>query len=155
MLAPVGAPGSRLKVSTLAGISASLADTLKVNSVPSLIVWLAIAASTGAAFASLTTTLKVLLSLRLGVPLSVTRTVTVFVLALAAPLGFQLSPPLLALMVMPAGTPGFRLYVSVLAGTSASVAVAVSVNGLSSLTVWSAITASTGALFTSFTTTVK
>src|SRR5262245_47103853 len=111
--------------------------------------------STGALFTSFTVTLNVLVSLKLGDPLSVTRTVTGLVLGPWASVGVQLTTPLPALIVIPAGAPGSKLYVSVLAGTSVSLPLAVTVKRLPSLTVRSAITASTGALFTSFTVTLN
>src|SRR5262245_14810627 len=95
MLTPAGAPGSTLNVSVLAGASASVAVTVTVNRLPSLIVRLAMAASTGALFTSLTVTVKLLVSLRLGTPLSVTRTVIVLVLGPCASLGVQLNRPVL------------------------------------------------------------
>jgi hypothetical protein len=151
---PDGAPASRLYVKVLAGTSPSLAVAVNVKVLPSLIVWLAMAAKTGALFASFTVTVKLLVSLRLGEPLSVTRTVIVFVLGPCDSLGVQLNTPLLALMLAPDG--GLtKLNASVLAGTSASLAVAVSVSVLPSLIVWLAIAAKIGALFTSFTTTEK
>src|SRR5436190_10953 len=111
-------------------------------------------ASTGALFTSFTTTVKLRVSLRLGVPLSVTCTLIVFVLGPCASVGVQLNTPLSGLMLAPAG--GLtRLNVSDLVGTSESVAVIVSVNRLPSGMVCGARVANTGALFTSFTTTVK
>src|SRR5438093_1012151 len=113
------------------------------------------AASTGATFTSLTTTVNVFASLNAGEPLSVTRTVTALVLGPCASVGVQVNTPLVALMLAPAGAPGSRLKVRVLAGRSGSVAVFVTTNVLSSLIIWSAGTVSSGARFTSVTTTVK
>src|SRR5438046_7587220 len=58
-------------------------------------------------------------------------------------------------MLAPAGASGSRPKVRVLAGRSGSVTVFVTTNVLSSLIIWSAGTVSTGARFTSVTTTVK
>src|SRR5262245_56915439 len=121
MLAPDGGL-SRLNVSVLTGVSGSVALSANVSGLPSLMVWLGIAASTGALFASLTVTVKLFTSLKLGTPSSVTRTVIVLVPGPFASLGVQLNTPLLGLMLAPAGAPGSRLYVNVFAGTSASVA---------------------------------
>ena len=95
---------------------------------------MAIAASTGALFTSFTTTVKLFVSLKLGTPLSVTRTVIVLVPGPCVSLGVQLNTPLLALMLAPDGGL-IKLNVSVLAGRSASVAVTVSVSRLPSLIV--------------------
>src|ERR1051326_1956241 len=81
----------------------------------------AIAARTGALFTSVTTTVKLLVSLLGGEPLSVTRTVIVFVLGPCASSGVQLIAPLAGLMVSPLGGET-RLNVSVLVGRSGSVA---------------------------------
>src|SRR5437867_12497115 len=48
ILAPAGAPGSRLKVNALAGRSTSVAVLVKVRVLPSLTVLFPIAANTGA-----------------------------------------------------------------------------------------------------------
>src|SRR5439155_18012848 len=76
---PAGAD-SRRKVSVLVGKSASVAVLVSTSVVSSLIVWFAGTVSTGARFASLTTTVKLLLALNGGEPLSVTCTVTRLVL---------------------------------------------------------------------------
>src|SRR5262249_7086231 len=112
-------------------------------------------AKRGGLFTSLTTTVKLFASLNAGEPLSVTRTMTLFVLGPWASLGVQLNTPVVALIVMPAGAPGSRLNVKVFAGTSGSVAVAVNDSVLPSLIVWLTIAASEGAEFTSLTTTLK
>src|SRR5262245_14835396 len=78
IVAPTGAPGSKLYVNVLAGRSVSVAPAINVSVLPSLIVRLVIAASTGAVLSSLTTTVKERVALRAGEPLSVTRTVTEF-----------------------------------------------------------------------------
>src|SRR5262245_44079211 len=112
------------------------------------------AASTGGVFTSLTTMEKVLVSLNGGEPLSVTRTVTPFVLGPCDSVGVQVNTPLLGLRLAPVG-PVIRLKVIPLAGRSGSVTDIVSVRVLPSAIVWSLMAASTGGLFTSFTTTLK
>src|SRR5580765_3637444 len=102
-----------------------------------------------------TTTVKLRASLEGGEPSSVTSTAIRFVLGPCASVGVQVNTPLVALMLAPAGTPGSKLNVRVLAGRSGSVAVFVATNVLSSSIIWSAGTVSTGARFTSVTTTVK
>ncbi|MBM3883288.1 MAG: hypothetical protein FJ387_26860 [Verrucomicrobia bacterium] len=82
---------------------------MNVSSVPSLTVWLAIAANTGAAFTSLTVTVKDLLSDRTP---SLTRTVIVLVLGPCASVGVQENAPP-AVIDAPAGAPGSRLKLSV------------------------------------------
>src|SRR4030067_934960 len=52
MLAPAGAPGSRLKVRVLAGRSGSLAVAAKGSSVSSVTVWFPMAARGGGRFTS-------------------------------------------------------------------------------------------------------
>src|SRR6266705_6968081 len=90
-------------------------------------------------------------ALNAGLPLSVTRTVTGNV-----PLeeGVQLNAPVVAPIVAPAGAPASSEKVSVLAGMSESVAVAVKVTGVPTVPVLFPIAARTGAEFTSFTVTV-
>src|SRR6266480_852177 len=149
---PAG-PDTSAKVSVLAGRSASVAVALTFNVVSSLIVWLAGIVSAGAVFTSFTTTVKLLVALRLGVPSSKTRTVTTLVLGPCASLGVQAIAPFAA-TVNPTG-PDTSAKVSVLAGMSASVAVALTFNAVSSLIVWLAGIVSAGAVFTAFTTTVK
>src|SRR5207248_8782411 len=66
----------------------------------SSIVWLAGTLNTGATFTSRTVTVKLVVALNAGTPLSVTTTVIVFVLGPCASLGVQLIAPLLPLIVM-------------------------------------------------------
>src|SRR5262245_6547687 len=73
MLAPEGAD-TRLNVRALVGRSGSVALAVSVRGLPSLAGWLAMGVSTGGLFTSLTVTMKLLVSLKLGEPLSVTRT---------------------------------------------------------------------------------
>src|SRR5439155_756877 len=110
--------------------------------------------SAGGLFASVTTTVKLLVSLDCGAPLSVTRSVIRFVLASWSWLGVQLRTPLLGSRFTPTGA-DTRLKVIVFAGRSASLAEFVTLRVLSSATVWSVGTVSTGALLASVITTVK
>src|SRR5438552_968041 len=110
--------------------------------------------STGAWFDSVTTTLKLLVSLDGGAPLSVTFTVIRFVLGPWASVGVQVRTPVLGFRFTPAGA-DTRLKVKMLAGRSVSLAVFVTVSVLSSVMVWSVATASRRALFLSVTTTLK
>src|SRR5207249_3518005 len=92
-LTPSGAD-RRLKVSVLAGRSGSVA-TLVSTSVASPWITLNVGTSkTGAAFTSLTTTEKLLVALKAGLPLSVTTVVIVLVLGPCASPGVQVITPL-------------------------------------------------------------
>ena len=93
-------------------------------------------------------------SLKAGVPLSVARIVIGNAPGPCASVGVQENAPVEALIVAPAGAPASSEKVSVFAGTSASVAVAVNASVASSFTVLLPIAASTGATFTSLTVTV-
>src|SRR5436190_1405149 len=106
--------------------------------------------STGAWFTSLTKTVKLLVALRAGTPLSVTFTVIRLVLGPWASLGVQVSTPLLGSRFTPVGAET-RLKVNTFAGKSESVAVCVTVSVLSSGTARPVGTVSTCALFTSVT----
>src|SRR5947207_2665384 len=94
----------------------------------------AMAGNDGALFTSLTVTVKPLVALNGGVPLSVTTTVITFVDGPWASIGVQLIAPVFGSMVIPAGAEG-RLKVSVLAGMSESVALAETFKVVSSLMV--------------------
>src|SRR6266536_3004505 len=74
-VAPTGAPGSRLKVSTLVGKSASVAEFVSVNCDPGKSIWSGTGVSAGTLFSSFTTTVNVPAALSGGLPLSVTCTV--------------------------------------------------------------------------------
>src|SRR5947199_7395870 len=89
--------------------------------------------STGAWFDSVTTILKLLVSLNGGTPLSVTRTVIRLVLGPWASVGVQVSTPVLGFRFTPVGA-DTRLKVNVSAGRSASIAVFVTVSVQSSVT---------------------
>src|SRR5690242_8377481 len=78
MLAPLGGD-TRLNVSVLVGRSASLAVLVTVRVLPTVSVRLVCAASTGARLISVTVTVKVLVALRVGRPLSVTTVVKTLV----------------------------------------------------------------------------
>ena len=89
-------------------------------------VWFGGTIKAGTLFTSLTITWKLLVALKLGEPLSNTRTVTVFVLGPCASLGVHvMAPP--EDTAKPVG-PDTRPNVSVLGGTSESVAVAVTLS---------------------------
>src|SRR5436309_846173 len=81
---------------------------VKDRVLPSVTVLLPMAASEGAPFNSVTTMPNVSAALMAGEPLSVTRTVTVFVLGPWASDGVQVNRPLVGLMLAPAGKPGSR-----------------------------------------------
>src|SRR6266571_5667449 len=130
---PAGAD-TRLKVNVLAGRSASLAVLVTVSVLSSVTVWSGGMVSTGALFASVTTTVKLLVSLDCGAPLSVTRTVIRLVLGPWASVGVQVSTPVLGFKLTPPGA-DTRLKVNVFTGKSGSLAVFVTVSVLSSVTV--------------------
>src|SRR5439155_1369766 len=130
---PAG-PDTRLKVNVFAGRSVSLAVFVTIRVLSSATVRSVGTVSTGALFASVTTTVKLLVSLDGGAPLSVTFTVIRLVLGPWASLGVQLSTPLLGFRFTPAGA-DTRLKVNVFAGRSGSLAEFVTVSVLSSATV--------------------
>ena len=144
-MAPAGAPASRLNVSVLSGRSVSLAVAANVNSTPSSTAWSPIGSSTGARFTSLTAIVIVSKSSKAGVPLSVTRTVTLNVPGPSASVGVQLKTPVCGSIVAPAGAPASRVNVSVSSGRSGSLAAAVNVSSVPSSTAWFPIGSSTGA----------
>src|SRR5439155_820978 len=150
---PLGAE-TKLKVNVLAGRSASLAVFVTVSVLSSGTVRSVGTVSTGALFASVTTIVTLLVSLDCGTPLSVTFTVIRLVLGLCAFSLLEALPILLGSRFTPLGAET-KLKVNALAGRSASLAVFVTVSVLSSATVRSVGTASTGALFASVTTIVK
>jgi hypothetical protein len=83
---------------------------------------------------SVTVTVKLCVALRLGVPLSETRNVMVFVLGPCASVGVHVSTPLAGSRFTPLGA-DTNAKVKVWAGTSLSVAVLVTVNIASSASV--------------------
>src|SRR5437899_13021872 len=99
-------------------------------------------------------TVKLLVSLSGGLPLSVTRTVMTLVLGPCASLGVQVRTPVAESSDMPLG-PATKENVRRFAGKSGSVAELVTVKVVSSLIVWVGGTVNVGALFTSLTMTVK
>src|ERR1051326_2767575 len=110
---------------------------------------------TGGEFTSMTTTVIVSESINGGTPLSVTRTVKLFVVPPCDSLGVQVNTPLVGLMLAPAGAPESREKVNWFAGISGSLALALKVSRTPSLAVLFPIEVSTGGLFDSRTTTVK
>ena len=113
-------------------------------------VLLPMAPRAGATFTSLTTTLMVSKSLSAGVPLSVTRMVTVFVNGPCVSPGVQeKTPP--DVMLAPLGAPASSVKVNVCAGVFASVAVAAKVRSEPSLTDLLPMAARTGAMLGSVT----
>src|SRR5205823_1650097 len=141
---------TKAKVKVLAGRSASVAVAFTLSDVCSLIVWSAGTVNTGARFTSLTITWNVLVTRseerRVGDEL----TLTMFVLGPCASVGVQLAAPVIGFKVVP-GVQLASAKVKVLAGRSASVAVAFTLSDVCSLIVWSAGTVNTGARFTSLT----
>src|SRR5207237_630670 len=125
----------RLNANVLAGRSGSVAAAVKVSRVPSLTVRLPIDDSVGDKFTSLTTRVTDWVALIGGVPLSVTITRNELVLGPWASVGVQVKTPLGELMLAPTGAPGSRLNARILVGISESVAVAVKVRAVCSLTV--------------------
>src|SRR5205807_611021 len=97
-----------LYVSVLAGTSASVALAVTASALNSSIVWLAGTLNTGATFTSRTVTVKLLVALNAGTPLSVTTTVIVFVHRHCASLDVQQIVPLHAFIVMPPVPPFVR-----------------------------------------------
>src|SRR5712664_1495745 len=93
-------------------------------------------------------TVKLLVSLSGGLPLSVTRTVTTLVLGPCASVGVQVNTPVAGLRLTPVGAATSEK-VSVFVGMSGSVAVLVTVRVESALMVGIDGVFSTGGLFTS------
>src|ERR1051325_100387 len=124
------------------------------NVVSSSTTCVTIRLNTGAELISATMTLKLCVADKLGEPSSLTRTTTSFVLGPCASLGVQTITPFVELINMPAGNCSSE-YVRVFAGMSASMAAFVIVNVANSAIVCVATCGSTGAEFTSLTTTVN
>src|SRR5204863_93780 len=99
---PVGAL-TKEKVSVFAGRSASVALAVTLRVVCSSIVRSAGTLNTGARFTSRTVTVNLFVALKAGTPLSVTLTLTTFVLGPCASFGVQLTTPLPRLIVIPVG----------------------------------------------------
>src|SRR6266404_2669762 len=74
MVALAGAPSARLKVRAFGGRSESVAELEITRAIPAWMTWSGMAASTGGWLLSKTVTEKYWVTLRLGAPLSVTRT---------------------------------------------------------------------------------
>src|SRR5437773_6021528 len=111
----------------LPGTSPSVVELVTVSGLRAAAVRSLRADSTGALFASVTTTVKLLVSLEGGAPLSVTFTVIRLVLGPWASVGVQVSTPVLGFTFTPAG-PDTRLKVNVFAGRSVSLAVLVTMS---------------------------
>ena len=105
--------------------------TTNASLVCSSIVRFAGRVNVGWVFTSLTITRKLFVLLAGGEPASVTRTVIQLVLGPSASVGVQVNTPVTGSRTTPAG-PDIRLNLRVLAGESASVAVFVTTNCLSS-----------------------
>src|SRR4051794_22143680 len=86
-LAPLGAPGPRLKVNAWAGRSGSLATAVMLSNWPTATVLFWSGERTGAEFTSLTIMLKRCVALKVGLPLSKTRTRMLLLLGPCASLG--------------------------------------------------------------------
>src|SRR5258705_12576138 len=93
MAAPAGAPGSSENVSCCAGVSGSVAETTKLKTPSSLAERLPIGARTGGELLSLTITLKVAVAVLIGMPLSLTRMVKMFVVPPKDSSGVQVNSP--------------------------------------------------------------
>ena len=146
MSAPAGAP-TRLKVSVLAGMSESVAVAVKLSKLFTFTDWLPIGSSTGAVFPPPTVlTVTVIASSSHNGMVASSQTLTVNGKEPTEE-GVQLNTPK-EVMSAPAGAPT-RLKVSVLAGMSESVAVAVKLSKLLTSTDWFPIGFSTGAVFPS------
>src|SRR5580700_5377076 len=134
-------------------MSESVAVLVTVRLASPTIVRLVWVGSTGALFRSLTTTVKLFVALRLGLPLSPTTVVITLVEGACAWLGVHVITPL-ALIAALAG-PLSSAYVSVNGGMSDWLAVLVTVSVVSSLIVRLVWAGRTGGLWTACTTTVK
>src|SRR5215468_2833109 len=134
-------------------MSESLPVLVTTNVASAVIVRLPCAGSDGALFTSVTTTLKLFVALNVGVPLSVTRVVIVFVLGPCASVGVQVITPELEI-VAPAGAVN-KVYVRVFRGKSLSMAVFVTIKVVNSATVASAWAGRTGGVFAGLTMTRK
>ena len=147
IVAPGGAPGSREKVRVLIGMSVSVAVAVNVIGMPIVLDLFPMVVNTGAAFTSPTVTWMVSKSLNAGDPLSVTPTVMGYCPGPCASVGVQAKAPDAPFIDAPvaAGLPSVRENVRV-CPASASVAVAVKVNAVCSLTVLFPMVARTGAL---------
>src|SRR6266704_6939632 len=86
-------------------------------------------------------------SLNGGVPLSVTRTVTVLVPGVCAGAGVQVNRPVKGLMAAPAGAPGSSVKVSVCGGWFVSIALAMKLSVLPPTTLWLPTGRRTGGVF--------
>src|SRR5204862_1451595 len=151
IVAPVaaGVPSVSDQVIVLAGMSESVAVTVKARFANSFVVLLPGFVTTGAEFTSLTVIVIAAEPLCTGAPLSVATMVTGYVPGPCASVGVQEKAPVPAPIVAPvaAGVPSVSDQVIVLAGTSESVAVTVNGNAARSVVVLMPGTATAGALF--------
>src|SRR4051812_9171120 len=154
MLAPTGAPGAKENTSVLAGRSESVALAVNVRVLPSSTVLSGIDASEGAEFVSFTTTVKVCVALRLGVPSSNTRTTIVFVAGPCASVGVHVNAPETGSRLVRSGAETMAK-VRLLGGISASEALKLNASTFPSITVLLPIGASVGVAFTSVMVTEK
>jgi len=134
-------------------MSESLPVLVTTNVASEVIVRLTCVGSDGALFTSVTTTLKLLVALNGGVPLSTTRVVMVFVPGPCASVGVQEITPELEI-VAPEGAAS-NVYVRLFGGESLSVAVFVTVKVVNSATVALACAGRIGAVFAGLTMTRK
>ncbi len=132
-------------------MSVSVAVAVNASATSSFTVLFPIAPSTGATFTSWTVIVIAAAPLNAAVPLSVARIVIGKVPGPCASVGVHEKAAVPAPIVAPAGDPASSDHVRVLAGRSASVAVAVKARWASSLTVWFPGLATTGATFSSLT----
>src|SRR6266536_545222 len=126
-------------------MSGSLPALVTTNVASAAIVRSPCAGSDGALFTSVTTAVKLFVSLNGGVPLSVTRVVIVFVLGPCASVGVHVITPEPEI-VAPEGAAN-NVYVKMFGGESLSVAAFVTISVVNSAIVALACTARTGALF--------
>src|SRR5690349_4847099 len=103
-------------------------------------------ARAGGLLLGITITVNACVALRGGTPLSVTRTVMVFVVRASTTSGIQVKRPLTGLMFAATGAPASRLNVSTFVGMSGSVARFVTINVIATATVWSGIGARAGGI---------
>src|SRR5580692_2153775 len=134
-------------------MSESVAVLVTVRLASPTIVRLVCAGSTGALFRSLTTTVKLFVALRVGLPLSLTTVVITLVEGACAWVGVQVIMPLALIAALDG--PLTSAYASVNGGMSDSLAVLVTSSSVSSLIVKLVWAGRTGGLWTACTTTVK
>src|SRR5207249_2807851 len=132
MAAPTGAPVPRLMVRMFGGMSGSYVMFVTIKREPGRMVRSGTGMSSGGLFTSLTTTVKLLVSLKGVEPSSVTRTVMRLVLGPWASVGVQVNTPVLGWRFTPVGA-ATKLKLRALARMFVSVAVFVTTSVVSSL----------------------